>query len=77
MDLNWLQWPASAATFLAVAGFAHKRAGGFVANMIGNVLWIAWGWHVGGVALIGLNVAIFAMSAYGLWRWAGDDGVAA
>ena len=66
---NAIQWPAMIVTLLAawlVASKRQKRRNfGFWVFILSNVLWIAWGWHVGSYALILLQVGLFAMNLRG------------
>ena len=67
--LNALQWPAMAITLLSAWLIAsqskRKRSLGFWSFTASNVLWIAWGWHDGAVALIALQVGLFALNMRG------------
>ncbi len=67
--LNALQWPAMAVTLLSAWLVAsqskRKRAVGFWLFLCSNLLWVAWGWHDGAIALIALQVGLFAMNLRG------------
>ncbi len=67
--LNALQWPAMAFTLLSAWLVAsqskRKRAVGFWLFLCSNLLWVAWGWHDGAIALIALQVGLFAMNLRG------------
>ncbi len=70
MDLlNAIQWPAMAVTlaaaWLVASSSAAKRNWGFWCFIASNVLWIAWGWHVGAWALITLQVGLFFLNLRG------------
>jgi hypothetical protein len=67
--LDLLQWPAMVTTLVAAWLVAseskHKRNVGFWCFIASNVLWIAWGWHDGALALIALQVGLFALNVRG------------
>ncbi|MBI2770165.1 MAG: hypothetical protein HYX47_11110 [Burkholderiales bacterium] len=67
--INWLQWPAMAATVLAawLVASTHKgrRAVGFWVFLASNALWVAWGLHDGAMALIVLQLALAALNIRG------------
>lgn len=67
--LNALQWPAMAITLLSAWLVAsqsqRKRSFGFWFFMASNVLWIAWAVHDGAMALIGLQIGLFALNVRG------------
>lgn len=67
--LDALQWPAMLVTLVASwwVGSTHrrKRAWGFWAYLLGNLLWTAWGWHTSAVALILLQLCLAAMNIRG------------
>ncbi|CAH0352799.1 hypothetical protein [Aquabacterium sp. CECT 9606] len=68
-DLDLLQWPAMAVTLLAswlvASRSARKRAWGFWAFLLSNVLWLVWGWQVHAYALIALQVGLAIMNLRG------------
>ena len=68
--LNALQWPAMVTTLVAawlVASDQKRRRGlGFWCFVVSNLLWIAWGWHDGAFALVGLQVGLFVLNLRGL-----------
>ena len=68
--LDLLQWPAMAVTVLAAwlvgSRHAHRRAMGFWCFLVSNVLWVAWGWHDGAYALIGLQFFLAALNMRGV-----------
>ena len=70
--LNAIQWPAMVATLIAAWLVAsqskRKRAWGFACFIVGNVLWIAWGWHDGAWALVALQVGLSALNVRGAKR---------
>lgn len=67
--LNALQWPAMATTLLAAWLVAsqskRKRSAGFWCFLASNVLWVVWGWHDAAVALIALQIGLFALNVRG------------
>ena len=67
--LEALQWPAMAATLLAAWLVAsqskRKRSLGFWCFILSNVLWAVWGWHDGALALIALQLGLFALNVRG------------
>ncbi len=68
-ELDWLQWPAMVVTVLAAWLVASKREklrfAGFWVFLLSNLLWIAWGWQTGAIALIVLQVCLAAMNIRG------------
>lgn len=67
--LSALQWPAMAVTLLSAWLVAsqseRKRKFGFWFFIASNVLWIVWGWHDGAMALIVLQIGLFALNVRG------------
>ncbi|HVR53413.1 MAG TPA: hypothetical protein VMS38_27060 [Pseudorhodoferax sp.] len=71
MDLLGLvQWPAMAASlaaaWLVASASERRRAHGFWVFLLSNVLWIVWGTHTGGWALVALQLGLAAMNVRGL-----------
>lgn len=70
--LNALQWPAMAVTlvsaWLVASQSERKQAVGFWCFLASNVLWVIWGWHDGALALIVLQVGLFAMNLRGAMK---------
>ena len=68
--IDLLQWPAMAVTLYAAYLIGSKRADrrvfGFCMFILGNVLWIVWGWQDEAWALITLQVALMAMNIRGI-----------
>lgn len=68
--LDILQWPAMvvtlAAAWLVGSLSRRRRTWGFACFVLSNLLWIAWGWHDGAWALIGLQLGLFALNLRGL-----------
>jgi hypothetical protein len=67
--INALQWPAMAITlgsaWLVASQSEGKRKVGFWFFIASNLLWIIWGWHDGAIALIMLQVGLFALNLRG------------
>jgi hypothetical protein len=61
-----LEWPAMAISLAAAwwmgSTKARKRIIAFVLLIIGNLMWIAWGWGEGAWALIALNVGLMGLN---------------
>jgi hypothetical protein len=70
--LDFLQWPAMAASLLAAwlvaSNHEGRRNAGFWVFLVSNVLWTAWGWHDGAWALIALQVALAALNVRGVYK---------
>ena len=64
--LALLEWPAMAISLVAayLLGSIHttKRIVAFVMLIIGNLMWIGWGWGDGAKALIALNVGLMVLN---------------
>lgn len=67
--LDLVQWPAVAVTILATWLVASSQEGrrnaGFWVFLLGNALWLVWGWHTSAWALIALQVGLAAMNIRG------------
>lgn len=67
--LDLVQWPAMVVTVIAawyVASQAETRRGiGFWCFLLGNVLWIIWGWHSAAYALVVLQVCLAVLNIRG------------
>lgn len=67
--INALQWPAMAITLLSAwlvaSQFKRKRNIGFWFFIASNLLWLTWGWHDGAVALMALQIGLFALNVRG------------
>ena len=65
-----LEWPAMAISLAAAwwmgSRKAQKRVVAFVMLIVGNLMWIAWGWGVQAWALIALNVGLMALNVRGI-----------
>jgi hypothetical protein len=57
-----------AAAYLVASRSRRRRAVGFWLFLASNVLWVAWGWHAGAIALIVLQVALAALNVRGAWK---------
>jgi uncharacterized ion transporter superfamily protein YfcC len=73
MDLvDLIQWPAMAASlaaaWLVASTMERRRAYGFWIFLLSNVLWVIWGVHTNGWALVALQVGLAAMNIRGLRR---------
>ena len=71
MDLvDLLQWPAMlaslAAAWLVASSDESRRAIGFWVFLFSNVLWVVWGVHTAGWALVALQGGLAAMNIRGL-----------
>lgn len=65
-----LEWPAMAIS-LASAWWmgsknATKRVVAFCMLIVGNLMWIAWGWGEDARALIALNIGLLALNVRGI-----------
>ena len=68
--IEWLQWPAMAASLLAAwlvgSRSAHRRLAGFWVFLTSNAMWVAWGIHDDAWALIVLNCCLAATNIRGI-----------
>lgn len=68
--LDAIQWPAMlasiAAAWLVASNAQQRRNVGFWVFLGSNALWIVWGVHTAGWALVTLQVALAAMNIRGL-----------
>ena len=68
--IEWLQWPAMAASLLAAwlvaLRTATRRFAGFWVFLFSNVLWVCWGGQDGAWALIFLNLCLALMNVRGI-----------
>jgi len=68
--IDWLQWPAMAATLVAAWLVASQRRrprlAGFALFVVSNVLWIAWALPIGAHALIVLQIGLFVLNLRGI-----------
>jgi hypothetical protein len=71
-DLDLLQWPAMiltvAASWMVASRAARRRKIGFWLFLLGNVVWVVWGWHDSAWALVALQFALAATNIRGVRR---------
>ena len=76
--LDLLQWPAMAASlaaaWLVASSAERRRAIGFWVFLFSNLLWLVWGGHTAGWALVVLQLGLAAMNIRGLKKNDIDDG---
>ena len=76
-ELDWLQWPAMAATlgaaWLVASQRSRKRSWGFWTYLASNVLWVAWGLHAQAYALVLLQFGLAAMNIRGVRKNDSED----
>jgi hypothetical protein len=67
-----LEWPAMAislaAAYLLASQKPEKRMWAFVLLIVGNLMWVAWGWGEEAWALIALNVGLMALNVRGIFK---------
>lgn len=67
-----LEWPAMAISLAAAwwmgSTKAKKRIVAFVLLIIGNLMWIAWGYGEGAWALIALNVGLMGLNVRAIMK---------
>jgi hypothetical protein len=67
--LTAIQWPAMVitlvATWLVASSNPRRREWGFWCFIASNVLWVIWGWHDKALALIALQIGLFALNIRG------------
>jgi len=70
--IGLLQWPAMVSTvtaaWLVASQSKSKRNVGFWIFLMGNVLWVVWGWSTNAYALISLQVCLAAMNIRGVLK---------
>lgn len=75
--VQWLQWPAMAASLLAAwlvaSTVARRRMLGFWVFLASNAMWIAWGWQDGAWALVALNGCLAATNVRGIIKNEGAE----
>ena len=68
--LALLEWPAMAISLAAAWWMGSKRADrrifAFALLIVGNVLWIGWGWGESAWALIALNIGLLGLNVRGI-----------
>jgi hypothetical protein len=72
MDLDWVQWPAMAATLASawLVGSTRRslRTIGFYTFLASNALWVAWGMHDRAYALVALQVGLALLNVRGAFK---------
>lgn len=67
-----LEWPAMAVSLAAAwwmgSTKAKKRIVAFVLLIVGNLMWIGWGWGEAAWALIALNVGLMALNVRAIFK---------
>lgn len=67
-----LEWPAMGITLAAAwwmgSTKAKKRIVAFIMLIIGNLMWIAWGWGEAAWALIALNLGLMALNVRAIFK---------
>jgi hypothetical protein len=70
--LGLLEWPAMAISLIAAwwmgSQKAKKRIVAFWLLIVGNLLWIAWGWGADAWALIALQVGLIVLNLRGIMK---------
>jgi hypothetical protein len=70
--LALLQWPAMAVSLAAAWWLGSPRPGqrivAFCLLIVGNLMWIAWGWGEDARALIALNIGLMALNVRGILK---------
>lgn len=71
MDLSaLLEWPAMAISLAAAWWMGSRKPGkrivAFGMLIVGNLMWLAWGWGEDARALIALNVGLLALNVRGI-----------
>ncbi len=68
--LDWVQWPAMAATlaaaWLVASSRRRRRVSGFIVFVASNVLWIVWAVPAQAYALIVLQIGLFFLNVRGI-----------
>jgi hypothetical protein len=68
--LALLEWPAMAITLAAAWWMGSQRATrrilAFSLLIVGNLLWIGWGWGESAWALIALNLGLLGLNVRGI-----------
>ena len=67
-----LEWPAMAVSLAAAYWMgstkAKKRIVAFLMLIVGNLMWIGWGWGEQAWALIALNVGLMALNVRAIFK---------
>ena len=68
--IDWVQWPAMAATlaaaWLVASQRRRRRLAGFAIFVLSNVLWVVWALPAEAYALVVLQVGLFALNVRGI-----------
>lgn len=68
----YLEWPAMAVSLAAAWWLGSKkpkkRIVAFCLLIVGNIMWIAWGWPEGAWALIALNVGLMGLNVRAIMK---------
>jgi hypothetical protein len=67
-----LEWPAMAISLAAAWWMGSRRPGkrivAFCLLIVGNLMWIAWGWGEDARALIALNAGLMVLNVRGILK---------
>jgi hypothetical protein len=70
--LSLLEWPAMAISLAAAWWMGSRKPGkriaAFCMLIVGNLLWIGWGWGEDARALIALNLGLLALNVRGILK---------
>ena len=70
--LDWVQWPAFAASvaaaYLVGSSAKRRRNAGFWIFLLSNLLWVVWGLHTSAWALLALQLCLAALNVRGLFK---------
>jgi len=70
--LALLEWPAMAISLAAAWWMGSRKPGkriaAFCMLIVGNLMWIGWGWGEDARALIALNLGLLAMNVRGILK---------
>jgi hypothetical protein len=56
------------ASWLVASRSKAQRGAGFWVFIVSNVLWVAWGWHAGAMALVALQVGLAGLNVRGAFK---------
>ncbi len=70
--LALLEWPAMAISLAAAWWMGSRKPGkriaAFCMLIVGNLMWIGWGWGEDARALIALNLGLLALNVRGILK---------
>ena len=70
--IDWLQWPGMVSSLAAAWLVGSRRSGaralGFWVFLASNALWIVWGVHTEGWALVALQVGLATLNIRGVCK---------